>query len=309
MAELGGMLATAILKVVGEQICSVIGGQIALKMNFDEDLNKMNMVLERIDALLEDAERRSITDKSTRLWLKRLKDFMYEISDMIDEFEADTQAIIQPSARKKENESGYTGKQMIHNSLQKLIANKNILIVLDDLWEDNNSHLEELMGWLKVEESGKVVVIVTTRYEGIAKKICTIQPHKLAPLTDDQCWNIIKQKSDFELRGDKEELHHIGQDIARGPSGANIIMSYGYGYLVCKIQLYYSGVLHKSTKHGTVLKISQRTWRLQHLHCSTGLHGFRLSERTLLTLAPIFYTADADIFDLSLVATMLLFPS
>ncbi|XP_048552903.1 putative disease resistance protein RGA1 [Triticum urartu] len=100
MAELGGMLAAAILKVVGEQIGSVIGGQIALKMNFDEDLNKMKMELEGVDALLEDAERRSITDRSTRLWLKRLKDFMYEISDMIDEFEADTQAIIQPSARK-----------------------------------------------------------------------------------------------------------------------------------------------------------------------------------------------------------------
>nr|UBY07019.1 NBS-LRR disease resistance protein [Dasypyrum villosum] len=361
MAELGGMLAAAILKVVGEQIGSVIGGQITLKMNFDEDLNKMKMALEGVDALLEDAERRSIKDKSTRLWLKRLKDFMYEVSDMIDEFEADTQAIIQPSARKssfkkylatmiscltigpeftmankmdsmrqgleeitdqhkkfklmegtnasepkvtdiretsstlethiigrtmekekilaslsesmkkeitilpiygigglgkttlakmlynssqfreysqvwvyvsqtfdlkkignsiisqlsqKENESGYTGKQMIRNSLQKLTAHKNILIVLDDLWEDNNSHLEELMGLLKVEESGKVVVIVTTRYEGIAKKICTIQPHKLAPLTDDQCWNIIKQKSEFELRDDKEELHHIGQDIA-----------------------------------------------------------------------------------------------
>jgi enamine deaminase RidA (YjgF/YER057c/UK114 family) len=96
MAELGGMLAAAILKVVGAQIGSAIGGQITLQKNFDEDLKKMKMALESVDAVLEDAERRSITDKSTRLWLKRLKDFMYVISDMIDEFEADTE----PSARK-----------------------------------------------------------------------------------------------------------------------------------------------------------------------------------------------------------------
>ncbi|CAM0885108.1 unnamed protein product, partial [Alopecurus aequalis] len=93
MAGLGGMLAAAILKVVGKQIGSVIGGQITLQKNFDKDLKKMK-------TLLEDAERRSITDKSTRLWLKRLNDFMYDISDMIDEFEADTEAITQPSARK-----------------------------------------------------------------------------------------------------------------------------------------------------------------------------------------------------------------
>ncbi|KAM0860324.1 hypothetical protein ACQ4PT_046633 [Festuca glaucescens] len=95
------MLAAAILKVVGGQIGSAIGGQITLQKNFDEDLKKMKMSLESVDAVLEDAERRSITDKSTRLWLKRLKDVLYVISDMIDEFEANTQAITQPSARKR----------------------------------------------------------------------------------------------------------------------------------------------------------------------------------------------------------------
>nr|XP_045088283.1 putative disease resistance protein RGA1 [Aegilops tauschii subsp. strangulata] len=368
MAELGGMLAAAIIKVVAEQIGSAIGSQIVLQKNFNEDLKKMKMALESVDAVLEEAERRSITDKVTRLWLKRLKNFMYEISDMIDEFEADTQAIARPSPQKvptvlqfsfkkylaiimipcltigpkitmankmnkmrkglevitgqhkefkltectnaneqtvtdvretssklerhivgrtkekdkilaylsesmineitvlpiygigglgkttlakmvynspqfkeysqvwvyvsqtfdlkkignsiisqlseKNREIAYTEKQMIDNYLQKLLANKNILIVLDDLWENNKSHLEELLGMLKVGESGKVVVVVTTRYEDIAKKICTIQPHKLAPLKDDECWTIIKQKSDFESRYDQQELRHIGKDIA-----------------------------------------------------------------------------------------------
>uniref|UniRef100_A0A453A3H5 Disease resistance N-terminal domain-containing protein n=1 Tax=Aegilops tauschii subsp. strangulata TaxID=200361 RepID=A0A453A3H5_AEGTS len=100
MAELGGMLAAAIIKVVAEQIGSAIGSQIVLQKNFNEDLKKMKMALESVDAVLEEAERRSITDKVTRLWLKRLKNFMYEISDMIDEFEADTQAIARPSPQK-----------------------------------------------------------------------------------------------------------------------------------------------------------------------------------------------------------------
>ena len=49
----------------------------------------------------------------------------------------------------------------------------------------------------------------------LQKKICTIQPYKLKPLTDDTCWSIIKQKSAFESRGDKEQLEEIGKVIAR----------------------------------------------------------------------------------------------
>jgi hypothetical protein len=100
MAELGGMLAAAILKVVSDQIGSAIGGQITLQKNFDKDLRKMKMALESVEALLKVAERRSITDEPTLLWLKRLKDAMYAISDMIDDFEADTEPITQPSPRK-----------------------------------------------------------------------------------------------------------------------------------------------------------------------------------------------------------------
>ncbi|KAM0832608.1 hypothetical protein ACQ4PT_064783 [Festuca glaucescens] len=361
MAELGGMLAAAILKVVGAQIGSAIGGQITLQKNFDEDLKKMKMALESVDAVLEDAERRSITDKSTRLWLKRLKDVMYVISDMIDEFEADTQAITQPSARKcsfkkylaimipcltigpkikmanrmekmrddlelitdqhkmfkltqgtnanemkvtdiretssimetqivgrtddkdeilaslfesmteditilpiygirglgkttlakmvysssqfKEysqvwvyvsqtfdlkhignsiisqlsegvKESEYTEIQMIHKSLQKLLAGKKILIILDDLWEGEDFHLESLTDMLKVGKDSNVVVIVTTRDEGIARKISTIRPCKLKALTDDMCWSIIKKKSAFESRGGKEHAEKTGKAIA-----------------------------------------------------------------------------------------------
>ncbi|XP_047043901.1 disease resistance protein RGA2-like [Lolium rigidum] len=357
MAELGGMLAAAILKVVGDQIDLAIGRQITLQKNFDEDMKKMKMALESVDAVLEDAERRSITDKSTRLWLKRLKDFMYVISDMIDEFEADTE----PSARKwsfkkylgimipcltigpkikmanrmekmredlevitdqhkmfkltqgtnanelkvtniretssimetqivgrtddkdeilaslfqsmteditilpiygiggigkttlakmvynssqfKEysqvwvyvsqtfdlnhignsiisqlsggvKESEYTEIQMIHKSLQKLLAGKKILIVLDDLWEGEDFHLESLTDMLKVGKDSNVVVIVTTRDEGIARKIYTIPPYKIKALTDDMCWSIIKQKSAFESRGGKEHTEKTGKAIA-----------------------------------------------------------------------------------------------
>lgn len=90
MAEVGAMLTSAVLKMVGEKIGSAIGGRIKLQWDFNYDLKDMKMTLETIEVFLKDAERRSIREESVRLWLRRLKNVMYNISDMIDGFEAET---------------------------------------------------------------------------------------------------------------------------------------------------------------------------------------------------------------------------
>ncbi|CAM0958381.1 unnamed protein product [Alopecurus aequalis] len=327
----------------------------------------MKMALESVEALLEDAGRRSITDERTRLWLKRLKDAMYAISDMIDEFEADTQISTLPSNHKfslkkhlavmlqpcltfvpkfklanemktmtehlkditdqhkdfnllagsnaseltvhderetissidiqifgrneerdrilaylshisitrncsvlaiygigglgkttlaqmvynssqykdysrvwvyvsqtfdlmkignsiisqlsKEQLAPYTTMQMVQNTLLGILAGKEILVVLDDLWKVKENDWNKLMAMLRGEGS-KLIAIVTTRSEDIAVEVSTNkQPHKLALLENEVCWSIIKKKSDFESKPDKEELKHIGMSIARKCGG------------------------------------------------------------------------------------------
>ncbi|XP_048566501.1 putative disease resistance RPP13-like protein 1 isoform X3 [Triticum urartu] len=322
MAQLGGLIASALLKVVGDQIGSVLGGQIKLRRNFDNDLRRMKETLECVEAVLLDAERRAITDNEVRLWLKRLKDAMYAISDMLDDSEAGEKYLLQVSRKKKlaavipflttvhkikmankmktmrehvaeitaqhkafnlmpgagankqkvtdtrvttsstlqaqiigrtdEEEkilasvskgiteqitflpiygktSQDTNREMIHIALQKLFAEKQkILIVLDDLWEGSDFLLDDLKAMLMVEKASKVVVILTTRNEGIAKKMST-RPHKLAPLTNDMCWTIIKQKSGFEDKDDKAKLEQIGMDIAMKCGGVGLAaQSLGY---------------------------------------------------------------------------------
>ncbi|BAT13189.1 Os11g0212100 [Oryza sativa Japonica Group] len=89
MAQVGGMLTAAVLKIVAEQIGSIIGGEIKRLCNLNDDLEDMRMTLESVLALLKDAERQSVKSVAVLLWLKRLKFAAYDISDMIDEFEAD----------------------------------------------------------------------------------------------------------------------------------------------------------------------------------------------------------------------------
>uniref|UniRef100_M8CK87 Disease resistance N-terminal domain-containing protein n=1 Tax=Aegilops tauschii TaxID=37682 RepID=M8CK87_AEGTA len=91
MAGIGAMIAAALLKEVVQQIGSLVGGQIKLQQNFDKDLKEMKTTLESIEALFKDAEHTN-TNNSMRLWLDRLKNAMYGIADMIDDFEAGTEA-------------------------------------------------------------------------------------------------------------------------------------------------------------------------------------------------------------------------
>ncbi|KAM3195977.1 hypothetical protein ACQJBY_071907 [Aegilops geniculata] len=347
-AVVGGMVASGVIKVVIKQIGSAIGGKIKLHKNLKRDLEKMKMTLESVEAALSDAERRSITDSSALLWVNRLKAAMYDISDMLDDFESDTQSrlgairkkINMPDKMKKMQERlhkitedrqnyslppetrtnelqvldirenagtvdeaeiigrteerpeilarlfgsttegttfvpiwgfGGIGKttlaRLVFNDpefenhsrvwvyvsqifdlkkigntivsqlseqqsqqipdlhsiiirLEKLFAEKrNVLIILDDLWEKHPSQLETLKAMMKQVDGCKVMVVITTRDEAIANEIGTVQPYNLPQLTDEMCWEIIRQKSKFETRHDKERLEPIGRDIARKCKG------------------------------------------------------------------------------------------
>jgi hypothetical protein len=95
--------------------------------------------------------------------------------------------------------------------LHEVLNCKKVLIVLDDLWEEDSIQLQLLKSMLTFL-GDMVNVIVTTRNEAIARKICTVvQPYRLNPLGDDTCWKIIKKLIDFE---ENEELEKIGRKIA-----------------------------------------------------------------------------------------------
>jgi hypothetical protein len=65
-------------------------------------------------------------------------------------------------------------------------------------------------------DDSKIIILVTTRSLSVAERICTnLQPYKISHLTNDMCWDIIKQRSDFEARDDKQQLMGTGQEIAQ----------------------------------------------------------------------------------------------
>jgi Cdc6-like AAA superfamily ATPase len=77
--------------------------------------------------------------------------------------------------------------QLSGKERQICLSGKKILVVLDDLWEDDQLHLQGLKDMLYNDDSN-IIVLVTTHSERVAERICTnLQPYKMLPLTNDMC--------------------------------------------------------------------------------------------------------------------------
>ncbi|XP_021302072.1 putative disease resistance protein RGA3 isoform X2 [Sorghum bicolor] len=87
LAVVGEALASVVLKEVSRKLGSAIGQQIKARWNLERDMEDIKNTLGIVQAVLRDAERRSVREEAVNLWLKMLKDAAYDISDMFDEFE------------------------------------------------------------------------------------------------------------------------------------------------------------------------------------------------------------------------------
>ncbi|KAG2652067.1 hypothetical protein PVAP13_1NG331000 [Panicum virgatum] len=114
--------------------------------------------------------------------------------------------------------------QSVSNSLEEIMCGRSCLIVLDDLWENSCSQLTDLLQMLSnFKKESMVRIIVTTRTEEVARKIGTVTPYRLEPLSDDQCWALFKNISFLSGctlgEDEKNVMENIGRDIANKCQG------------------------------------------------------------------------------------------
>ncbi|GLT60212.1 hypothetical protein SLA2020_329880 [Shorea laevis] len=82
MAEL---FLTPIVDVTINKLTSAIVDQINLAVSWKEELRRLKGRLTMIQALLQDAGRRQVTESAVKLWLERLRDAARDADDVLDE--------------------------------------------------------------------------------------------------------------------------------------------------------------------------------------------------------------------------------
>ncbi|KAF8656680.1 hypothetical protein HU200_060545 [Digitaria exilis] len=350
------MLSSAVLKVVMGKLGVLIGPDVSLLWKFKDDLESIRSTLLTLQAVLNDAEKRSSREERVRLWLKRLKFAAYDIHDILEEMESkndmqdtkfksklkqvsqfrahipiarkmkkvrqrlenikeeakldifnfktdcysldenvhsratfssisedivgrameketivamlmayseeeiltisiygfgglgkttlarlafndenvrrvfDYQVWVYVSMKfdlKKIGESilseidggncGHANLQEVSRHIQRVLASKKFLVVLDDLWEENGFQLLKLKEMLSGGAKGSKI-IVTTRSEKIASLMRPCTPYKLDVLSDDDCWILFKRRA-FVPGMDDPRIEGIGRDIVKKCNG------------------------------------------------------------------------------------------
>lgn len=129
----------------------------------------------------------------------------------------------------KESCQNMDNLQDVSQKLEQILKYKKFLVVLDDLWEEDGTKLEELKVMLQAGKQGSKI-IVTTRKKMVATQICAAKPYCLKLLTDDDCWVLFSQKA-FRSGVENAEARfvEIGKEIVKKCGGVPLAAkSIGY---------------------------------------------------------------------------------
>ncbi|MFS7895514.1 putative virus X resistance protein-like, coiled-coil [Helianthus anomalus] len=77
--------AAALVKVIFDKLSDEAFKKYARSQNIHSELKELGISLSQIQALLNDASNKEITDESVRLWLNRLQHLAYDINDVLDD--------------------------------------------------------------------------------------------------------------------------------------------------------------------------------------------------------------------------------
>ncbi|XP_038718860.1 putative disease resistance RPP13-like protein 1 [Tripterygium wilfordii] len=103
--------------------------------------------------------------------------------------------------------------------LCKIIKDKKVLLVLDDMWEESIQNWDVVRLPFRVAAKGSKI-LVTTRSKFVSSVVATVPAYNLQPLSDEDCWKLIKQMALSNRNcSELENLTMVGRKIAEKCSG------------------------------------------------------------------------------------------
>ncbi|EOY15569.1 Nbs-lrr resistance protein, putative [Theobroma cacao] len=103
---------------------------------------------------------------------------------------------------------------VLQSQLQESLCGKRYLLVLDDVWIDDQEEWDKIKNLFRCGAEGSKI-IVTTRSQKVASVFSSSPPYLLEALTKDDCWTLLKRQA--FLHGEEDafsSLLPVGQQIA-----------------------------------------------------------------------------------------------
>ena len=122
-------MADALLGVVFEKLMSLAQHEFATISAIKSKAQKLSTTLDLINAVLEDAEQKQVTNRSIKVWLQQLKDAIYVLDDILDECSIESGRLRGSSSFKPKN---IMFRREIGNRLKEITKR------LDDIADSKN---------------------------------------------------------------------------------------------------------------------------------------------------------------------------
>ncbi|XP_049362306.1 putative disease resistance protein RGA1 [Solanum verrucosum] len=106
----------------------------------------------------------------------------------------------------------------LQKKLQKLLNGKRYLLVLDDVWNEDQQKWDNLRAVLKVGATG-ASILTTTRLEKVGSIMGTLQPYELSYLSQEDCWLLFIQRAFGHQEEINPNLEAIGKEIVKKCGG------------------------------------------------------------------------------------------
>ncbi|KAH0741423.1 hypothetical protein KY290_034466 [Solanum tuberosum] len=106
----------------------------------------------------------------------------------------------------------------LQKKVQELLNGKRYLLVLDDVWNEDQQKWDNLTAVLKVGASG-ASVLTTTRPKKVGSIMRTLQPYNLSNLSQEDCWLLFMQRAFGQEKEINPNLVPIGKEIVKKCGG------------------------------------------------------------------------------------------
>nr|KYP41900.1 Putative disease resistance protein RGA3 [Cajanus cajan] len=106
----------------------------------------------------------------------------------------------------------------LQKKLHDLLQRKKYLLVLDDVWDEEQENWNRLKSVLSCGAKG-TFVLVTTRLTKVATIMGTTDPHELSMLSDGNCWELFKHRAFGSDEVIQVEHENIGKEIVKKCGG------------------------------------------------------------------------------------------
>ncbi|CAL5391386.1 unnamed protein product [Camellia sinensis] len=106
----------------------------------------------------------------------------------------------------------------LQKKLRETLNGKRYLLVLDDVWDEDQDNWDGLKNLLACGSKG-ASIIVTTRVAKVASIMGTVPAHHLSFLSEEDCWLLFKQRAFGQGNEEHPNLVAIGKEIVKKCGG------------------------------------------------------------------------------------------